>query len=81
MYLIAVAKRPRERVIEYMYQQPAPKKFKHGEKNWYKDGNRLSVTDVKIKKVLKRDTNCAKIKEVPFWEVYCTCNEEKKLKI
>jgi hypothetical protein len=35
----------------------------------------VSVTNVKIK-VLKRDTNCAKIKEVPFWEVY----EEKKLK-
>ncbi len=63
----AVDKRPRERVIEF--QQPAPKKFKHGEKNWYKDGmhecdlcKRYSIYAYG----LEERRNCAMIKDVPF---------------
>ena len=68
----AVDKRPRERVIEY--QQPAPKKFKHGEKNWYKDG--MHECDL-CKKYsiyaygLEERQACAQLKEVPFRNKKC----------
>ena len=65
----AVAKRPRERVIEF--QQPAPKKFKHGEKNWYKDGMHECDYCKTIGNGLGERQACASFKDVPFRNKKC----------
>jgi hypothetical protein len=59
-----LAKRPRERVIEY--QQPAPKKFKFGEKNWYTDGEHECDLCSGCKR--RQRHSCAEDKDVPFYE-------------
>ena len=60
----AADKRPRERVIEY--QQPAPKKFKYGEKNWFTDGEH--ECDLCSGTGWLQRHSCAEDKDVPFYE-------------